>query len=248
MQQLRTPSSSAPDSPGRSAEQEWAERLRAVSVSKATMDRLVMNWLVIEGHQEAAQRFEAESGTDAGVDLETVSDRMSIRAAIQSGDVRQAVERVEALDGAILSSNPELSFKLKQQQLVELIREGPIEGALAFAQAELAPLAEDNPAFLDDLERTMLLLAYEDASQAPTASLLSQATRQKTASQLNAAILSAQKQEQAPMLPMMLKMLQWAQLELQQRQQQPFPQIDDLVEAVPRLLVTDQPSATHSET
>jgi len=28
------------------------------------MDRLVMNWLVIEGYQEAAQLFMAESGTD----------------------------------------------------------------------------------------------------------------------------------------------------------------------------------------
>lgn len=156
---LRAPSSSSvPDSPGHSDEG-WAERLRAVSVSKATMDSLVMNWLVIEGHQEAAQQFEEESGTDAGVDFDAVSDRMSIRAAMQSGDIRQAVERLDALDGAILSSNPELTFKLKQQQLIELIRAGAIEAALAFAQAELAPLAEDNPAFLDDLERTMLLLA-----------------------------------------------------------------------------------------
>ena len=245
---LRPPSSSSvPDSPGHSDE-EWAERLRAVSVSKATMDSLVMNWLVIEGHQEAAQRFEEESGTDAGVDFDAVSDRMSIRAAMQSGDIRQAVERVDALDGAILSSNPELTFKLKQQQLIELIRAGAIEAALAFAQAELAPLAEDNPAFLDDLERTMLLLAYEDTSRAPTASLLSQATRQQTASQLNAAILSAQNQEHEPMLPTMLKMLQWAQHELQQRHQQQFPQIDDLVEAVPRLRATESPPAMHTDT
>ena len=45
-------------------EAEWAKRLSSVTVSKATMDRLVMNWLVIEGYQEAAQRFMAESGTD----------------------------------------------------------------------------------------------------------------------------------------------------------------------------------------
>ena len=45
-------------------EAEWAERLRSVTVSKATMDRLVMNWLVIEGYQEAAQRFMVESGMD----------------------------------------------------------------------------------------------------------------------------------------------------------------------------------------
>ena len=149
---------------------------------------------------------------------------------------------------ACSSSNPELTFKLKQQQLIELIRAGAIEAALAFAQAELAPLAEDNPAFLDDLERTMLLLAYEDTSWAPTASLLSQATRQQTASQLNAAILSAQNQEHEPMLPTMLKMLQWAQHELQQRHQQQFPQIDDLVEAVPRLRATESPPAMHTDT
>ena len=71
--------------------------------------------------------------------------------------------------------------------------------------------------------------------------MVESATRQQTASQLNAAILSAQKQEQVPMLPMMLRMMQWAQVELQQRQQRPFPQIENLVEAVPKLHVTDGP-------
>ena len=36
------------------------------------------------------------------------------------------------------------------------------------------------------------------------------------------------------------------QVELQQRQPVPFPQIQDLVEAVPRLRVTDGPAATHA--
>ena len=92
----------------------------------------------------------------------------------------------------------------------------------------------------------MLLLAYDDSSAAPTAELLTQAARQKTAGLLNAAILRSQKQAQAPMLPMMLRMLQWAQAELQERQPLPFPQIDDLVEAVPRLRVTDAPGLAPS--
>lgn len=50
------------------------------------------------------------------------------------------------------------------------------------------------------------------------------------------------------MLPTMLKMLQWAQHELQQRHQQQFPQIDDLVEAVPRLRATESPPAMHTDT
>ena len=56
------PAPAAPSPSG--SEAEWAKRLSSVSVSKATMDRLVMNWLVIEGYQEAAQHFMAESGTD----------------------------------------------------------------------------------------------------------------------------------------------------------------------------------------
>ena len=183
----------------------------------------------------------------AGVDLDTVSDRMAIRNAVQCGEMQQAIERTNAVDPAILAGDQELSFKLKQQQLVELIRSGGVEEALTFAQAELSPLAEGQPAFLEELERSMLLLAYDDLSQAPTAELLTQAARQKTASLLNAAILGSQKQAQAPMLPMMLRMLQWAQVELQQRQPLPFPQIEDLVEAVPRLRVTDGPTLAHAE-
>ena len=71
---------------------------------------------------------------------------MVIRNAVQCGEIQQAIERTNAVDPAILAGDPELSFKLKQQQLVELIRSGGVEEALAFAQAELSPLAEGGPA------------------------------------------------------------------------------------------------------
>lgn len=43
-------------------------------------------------------------------------------------------------------------------------------------------------------ERTVTLLAFEDASQSPLADLMNVTQRQKTASELNAAILSSQRQ------------------------------------------------------
>ena len=67
---------------------------------------------------------------------------MAIRNAVQCGEIQQAIEQTNAVDPSILAGDPELGFKLKQQQLVELIRSGGVEKALAFAQAELAPLAE----------------------------------------------------------------------------------------------------------
>ena len=41
---------------------EWNERLASTRVSKHDLNKLVMNYLVIEGYKTAAQNFEKESG------------------------------------------------------------------------------------------------------------------------------------------------------------------------------------------
>lgn len=204
------------------------------AVPKETMNRLVMDYLVIEGHKEAAERFRAESGTAAGLDLETISDRREIRSAIEGGGVARAVAHADRVSPELLSSNPDLCFAVLQQQLIELIREGNIDEAISFAQVELAPRAEASAALLAELERTMMLLAYDEPEAAcPEAELLSQAQRQRTASRLNAALLTAQAQEKEAALPMMLRRLHWAQDELSHRQRCSYPRIDDYDLATP---------------
>lgn len=76
--------------------------------------------------------------------LESISDRMSIRASIQQGDVESAIEKVNDLNPEILDTHPDLMFHLKQQQLIELIKKGDILQALEFAQEEMAPLGEED--------------------------------------------------------------------------------------------------------
>lgn len=61
----------------------------------------------------------------------------------------------------ILDNNPALYFQLQQQRLIELIRQKKIDEALIFAQEELAPRGEEHPEFLEELEQTMTLLAYD---------------------------------------------------------------------------------------
>ena len=61
-----------------------------------------------------------------------------------------AVERV-ARDPQILEEQQELAFHLQQQRLIELIREGRVDDALEFAQENLAPLGEEQPALLEEL-------------------------------------------------------------------------------------------------
>jgi glucose-induced degradation protein 8 len=197
--------------------EDWDRRLAEAPVSKAQMNALVMNYLVIEGYKDAAECFRDEAGVDPGVDLATISDRMATRAALQRGDVQTAIERANELNPLILDENDRLFFHLQQQKLIELIRAGKVDDALHFAQHELAPRGEENTEFLSELERTITLLAFEDTSKSPMADLLSPAQRQKTASELNAAILENQCQDKDPKLPAVLKLLIWAQEQLKER-------------------------------
>ena len=66
------------------------------------MNRLIMNYLVIEGYKDAAEHFAAETGVRPPGDLALIQDRMEIRRAIQNGRVVEAIEMVNEL-------NPEVS-------------------------------------------------------------------------------------------------------------------------------------------
>lgn len=70
-------------------------------------------------------------------------------------------------------------FSLQQQHLIELIRERNIEGALEFAQTHLAERGEENPEILNELERTLALLAFEEPENSPFGELLHPSQRQK---------------------------------------------------------------------
>lgn len=112
-------------------------------------------------------------------------------------------------------------------------------------------------------ERTVALLVFEDVKSSPLADLMDVAQRQKTASELNAAILASQSQassvarsgwagdlqsarcdcheaatrappfpclqEAEPKLPNLLKLLIWAQKQLDEKAV--YPRIDNLVTA-----------------
>ncbi|CAG8742192.1 29771_t:CDS:2 [Racocetra persica] len=222
---------------------EWVKKLSDVKIDKADLNKLIMNYFVIEGYKDAAEAFSQECGLSPSIDVDSIQDRMNIRNAIQNGNVEEAIERVNDLNPEILDTNPKLYFHLQQQRLIEYIREGKITEALEFAQDELAPRGEENPEFLEELERTMALLAFDDTSVSPVGDLLHPSQRQRTASELNAAILTSQSQEKDPKLPSLLKMLVWAQDELDEKVL--FPRMKNLVTAE---LIDTNDSATNNTT
>ncbi|ONK61190.1 uncharacterized protein A4U43_C08F27150 [Asparagus officinalis] len=182
------------------AREEWERKLKEVKIRKDDVNKLVMNFLVTEGYADAAEKFRIESGTERFLG--------------------------EFVANAILDTNHQLYFHLQQQRLIELIRHGKIEEALEFAQGELAPRGKENRSFLEELERTVALLAFEDVENCPYGELLDVSQRLKTASEVNAAILTSQSHEKDPKLPSLLKMLIWAQNQLDEKAA--YPRINDL--------------------
>ena len=70
-------------------------RLPALS---SDLNRLVMDYLVLEGYQAAAEEFSKEANVSPLVDFSSIETRMTIREAVQRGDVEEAIELVNDLN------------------------------------------------------------------------------------------------------------------------------------------------------
>ncbi|KAK8494510.1 hypothetical protein V6N12_034672 [Hibiscus sabdariffa] len=186
----------------------WEKRLNHVRIRKEDMNALVMNFLVTEGYAEAAENFRLESGTERI--LQTKQMLTPLLSSIIS----------------ILDTDPRLFFHLQQQRFIELIRHGRMEEALQFAHEELAPRGLQNASFLEELERTVSLLVFKDVSNCPVRELLDESQRLKTASEANAAILTSQNHEKDPKLDRLVKMVIWAQNQLDEKAV--YPRQNDL--------------------
>jgi len=135
---------------------------------------------------------------------------IKIRDNIQAGRVQESIALVNEQHPALLDSDRYLLFHLQQQQLIELIREQRVEEALKFAADHLAERGEEDSAVLQELERTLALLAFEDPASCPFSDLLAPSHRQQVASELNAAILRAEHAESTQSkLAVMLKRRSW---------------------------------------
>ncbi|XP_001624093.2 glucose-induced degradation protein 8 homolog [Nematostella vectensis] len=207
--------------------EEWMEKIGKLRFQRAEMNRLIMDYLVTEGYKEAAEKFRIESGTQPTAPLDSLDDRIKIREAVQKGDLEQAVSMTNKLNPDILDSNQQLYFHLQQQRLIELIREKDIEAAVEFAQGQFSEQGQESGRYLEELEQTMALLAFDNPEESPFGDLLHTSQRQKVASELNAAILEAEHKKTQPKLANVLKLLLWAQDELEGKKVK-FPKMTEI--------------------
>lgn len=211
---LSSPQMSQAEKTEEGNKEEWMAKLTDMRFQRADMNRLIMDYLVTEGFKEAAEKFKIESGTQPSASLDSLDERIKIRAAVQRGDIEEAIALTNKLNPEILDCKPHLYFHLQQQRLIELIRDKEVESAVDFAQNQLAEQGNESPEFLEELERTMALLAFDNPLDSPFGELMCPSQRQKVASELNAAILESENRETSPKLSNLLKLLLWSQTEL----------------------------------
>lgn len=73
------------------------------------MNRLVMDYLVTNGYPAAAQRFALEANIHQ-VDVESIQERVEIRTAIYSGDIKAAIEKINELNPQVRIAPPFILF------------------------------------------------------------------------------------------------------------------------------------------
>ena len=162
-----------------SIKEEWMEKINDVRIPRAAMNKLIMNYLVTEGFKDAAEKFQEEAGMSPGQDLGLLDNRIKIRDNIQSGNILEAISLVNELHPQLLDNDRYLLFHLQQQHLIELIRQQRVEEALQYAAEHLAERGEEDGGVLQELERTLALLAFEDPAKSPFSDLLLPAHRQQ---------------------------------------------------------------------
>jgi len=161
--------------------------------------------------------------SSSSYDESFLKQRDSIREHIHHGRLEEAITRLNELDPQIMSQNKQVSFHLKRQQMIEMIRHGKISEVLQFAREQMK--YETNLVFQKEIEDTMTLLAFSGADNSPVSDLMSLDKRQETAALVNGAMLEARNEVSQPELPKLLRLLDWGQEQLAQKMH--FPMIKD---------------------
>jgi hypothetical protein len=136
--------------------EKWNEEMNKLRISRQDMNKLVLNYLIIEGHKDAVEKFIKETGIKgkevddllAEYDSDLLNKRLNIRSLIMGGQIDEAINEINDINSEILENNPSIHFELQKQKLIEIIKQNRIEEALTFAQNKLFPITQNNVSML----------------------------------------------------------------------------------------------------
>jgi hypothetical protein len=95
--------------------EKWSEELNKLRVSRQIMNKLVLNYLIIEGYKNAAEKFMRETGISIIYDKDLLEKRMFIRTLIMLGKIDEAINEINDI-------NPEVNYLISMKIILFLIR------------------------------------------------------------------------------------------------------------------------------
>ncbi|KAL8439082.1 hypothetical protein Efla_007769 [Eimeria flavescens] len=169
---------------------EWMRKLGRTEVYEADLQHLVLNYMTINGLAGPAEEFCREARVQPQMPLHCIIGRAKIEDAVLSGRTEEAIQEISRINVDLLRKDPEVTFMLYKQQLLQLIESGDAGEAIDFAQKHLAPCVKECPQLLAQLEDAMALLAFNDLSCPEAQKLLGGAHhREEAARRIDDAIL-----------------------------------------------------------
>jgi len=172
---------------------------RVALTDQEVLDMEVLHYLLVHAHPELASEWMTQVGIDGTAYVRAddpfqrrrirplqidkhlllneskIETRRRLREAVEGGRIlraRRIVDHELGLD--FFGEHPELLLRFLLQHVVELVRRRRYERAVEFMQVQVAPLAEANPGFLGEIERTMLVLSVDQ--EAASKSMADEAT------------------------------------------------------------------------
>ncbi|CEG68945.1 hypothetical protein RMATCC62417_05103 [Rhizopus microsporus] len=114
--------------------------------------------------------------------------RKTIKDSIEQGEIHRALKVIKDHFPALLEHDElqHISFRLRCQHFIEIIRSGSEMEAILYAQKYLKPVRHE---FKEQVREVTSLIAYSDPFQSQSKHLMSQQRRDRLAHEVNCAIL-----------------------------------------------------------
>lgn len=91
--------------------EKWEEEKNLINLDKKEIDKLVYEYLLIEGHLEAAEMFQKESNTKSILkfliilvecEIKNIKERVEIRSKIEQGKIEDAISLVNDFNPEVI--------------------------------------------------------------------------------------------------------------------------------------------------
>ena len=170
--------------------EKWQKELNLQKMNKDKMNKIIANYLFIQGYCQPLKKFVSEAKIQFDFDEKLLNQRFLIRQLITTNQIEKAIQEINSINKNILIENKVINFVLQRQILFNYIKENKLQEALNFAKDILLPLSEGDEFLYKELEKAMGVLAYENINDSPEKELMTDKFLEKVASKMNFVILN----------------------------------------------------------